>query len=694
MSQATPRFRSLIPYLTPRAGALHLRISHGPEGTTVLEKKSNPFLLVHESGPLALLVEGRLTTSVGREIKRVFLLVQQDDYRLVKDELRPITNQDVEQIWQEAFLLYSGSFSGRSLITLPEQVSPEHTLAPFQSLFFCKLKQQFFAPPCPNCSFPLEQCYDDDLLMRAGLPLYSTSLRRFLFCPSCLASVNSSDFYTVSLKETDPPMLKDQQDLIKGFARIGNGRESEGSLPCPECSEWPTCYGADGRAPSRITPFSFYPFHMLIFDAMSLNAIDFLALLSGSSFEELSADLANKHERGRMTCVSEVAKADPHQEHFFFEHDERYFLEVLYLKLSFLEELILQILVEPHGPEHPDLRTTLDRVWVKLPDHGGLLPLFWSFNVRLIDVGSPKACGHVLPETGNYSRLHYLGLAWFYVLLVNKSQSIAQVQRCIQHVINEQESPGDSLGARLRKYEDNPILHPKNIFWDPVTGKQTSVRSEWKRHWDEALRLGWLLVQACQSRGADWSREGFLREVDSLRDTIKASLFSGAPCAAPTYPEQENQAILSLLGRIITKWNSSTEAREDDLEKTVIVASGHGDAAAGTECFDRDEEVVQKTIILSTDTGETMPLDQAEDDDIPETMIIAPAGSTVSSAGAIPASSFTDVTRRPTSSAPSWEGEEDLEETMIVKKQEPHIEADDFLEETVIVSFGKTKDKK
>jgi len=98
---------SLLPYLELTDTKFRLNFSLISQDGSIPEKSPFPFLVISESDPFARLIEARFVTDAGSEIKRVFLLLQKDEYHLTRDELRPFNNQDVDQCWQKAFLFYS-----------------------------------------------------------------------------------------------------------------------------------------------------------------------------------------------------------------------------------------------------------------------------------------------------------------------------------------------------------------------------------------------------------------------------------------------------------------------------------------------------------------------------------------------------------------------------------------------------------
>ena len=82
----------------------------------------------------------------------------------------------------------SGFAEGSAPRFFEGQSGADGILSPFASLFFCKEKGRYFHPPCPRCGRPLALCVDDAVLAAAGLPLYSRSLERHLYCEACAGS--------------------------------------------------------------------------------------------------------------------------------------------------------------------------------------------------------------------------------------------------------------------------------------------------------------------------------------------------------------------------------------------------------------------------------------------------------------------------------------------------------------------------
>lgn len=555
---------SLIPYFEKSGTRVHLTLPLVKENSE--HPPYFPFSVIADSGPYTRLVEARFVTDGGSEVKKVFLVLQKDEYLWTKNELWPVNNNDISQCWQKAF---SNHLKGRDFIVLADQVGKDNELLAFHPLFYCKQKQVFFHPPCPRCGTPLEQCLDDSRLAVSGLQAYSASIKRYLFCPSCADSPEKSDkadkpdFYIYSLENSDPEFLKDRFALIKEFSQL---KQSQGSFPCQECPEHQECFKTGDMAVSRIIPFSFYPFYMMIFEAKSLNALDFLFLISGAPVEEVEDYLSKNQQTGRLNCLTDFRQNTRVTTPFFFSNRQRYFLEVLYLKLSFLDELVQNVFSDIDAYQYPDLAMSVDRIWVRLADEGGPLPFFWNFKVKPLDLGGRAIQTLLFPASPPSYGLYFLGSAWFFTLLVNKKQGMAEIHMAVEQTIKKIVDNDSSLEGTLKEGSGN-AFSPENIFWDP---ENRSVREEWEDFWEKTLDLGRSLFRASLSIDYKLSKQEFLRKLEGLRQDIKEHLFIQAP------DEQElstpdTRGIHDILKKIIARWTDSFEknGKLDDSEEPV-----------------------------------------------------------------------------------------------------------------------------
>ncbi|MEN6318724.1 MAG: hypothetical protein ABFD82_08225, partial [Syntrophaceae bacterium] len=143
---------SLLTYLEPVDNKFFLHISLLTQDTLLSEKNTFPFITINDSDPLARLIEARIVSDAGSEVKKLFLFVQRDWYTLKKNTLWPFNNNDVRDSWQKSFSFYADKKrEGHSFVLFSNQLSKKGEILPFSSLFYCKTTKVFFHPPCPQC---------------------------------------------------------------------------------------------------------------------------------------------------------------------------------------------------------------------------------------------------------------------------------------------------------------------------------------------------------------------------------------------------------------------------------------------------------------------------------------------------------------------------------------------------------------
>ncbi|RJR49624.1 MAG: hypothetical protein C4576_06515 [Desulfobacteraceae bacterium] len=577
----------MLPYLQSEEGRFSLGF------TEESRSSSYPFVILSESSPFSRLIDARILSDAGSGLGHVSILLQRDRYSLPgQNELWPLNNMDIEQAWDQAFQ------RGGDLLLRLGSPTREGRLLPFRSLFFCREANRYFEPFCPKCASPLEQCRDDDVLARFHLDAYSTSLKRYLYCPSC---GGRSDFYIFEREDSDPADLNDRRALIKDFGQVLSGSKSPPGFPCKECPEQQLCYGDRNEALSRIVPFSFYPFFMLILKPVSLCSTDFLHLLSGAPFDELAERHQRERRGGRAACLRSLS-ARGEKRVFLFDTGEKHFLEVLYLKLSFLAEISEMVFTGAWEHRYPDPAFTMERLWISMPEQSGYLPSFWNFKTRLIDPVAPLIHPDPFPSDENASReaLHFLGRLWFYFMVTNKTQDFAKVAECV--------SASKALPEPVR----GGVFSPGNIFWVPKDPKLTdrSIGA-----WNRAVDLGFSLLTAGRGMHENWSSEQFRVDLHALRDAVKQALFSEGPGVRPAVRQEQDNAISRIVERVMKRQGVPLPRRGADLFR---------------EESDSEWEA-KRTIVLSAEELLKAPCSKGEgDESLPRTLtheILVPKAS-------------------------------------------------------------------
>ncbi|MGE5239674.1 MAG: hypothetical protein ACM3ON_12830 [Chloroflexota bacterium] len=643
------RLTALLACLNKLPGSLHIDCPLVSEDPTILAKTPFPFVTVTDADPYARILGGRILTEAGSMLTEVLLLVQRDQYALRRDPLRPVTNRDVEEAWQKAFRAYEKD--RRS--PLIHVFRPGGLLPP---LLYCTLTRLFFPPPCPRCGVVLQQCEDDALLTALGLQPYARSLQRFLFCPDC-AKLGVPVFYAFQREASDPPAVRDRFSLIGDFAQVGRQNAGENPFPCPGCPEHGVCYGSGAIACSRIVPFSFYPFNLMIVEAPHLSGLDFLALVSGASLGELENILERKGEDWRRSAVIRLGQQCGGLVSFIAQETGRRFFEVLYLKLSFLYDAYDHVVssTDPFGVTERGF--SADRLWVKLGEAGGGLPFLWNFNLRFVGLRGGLSEESAIPSLPASNEFVSLGLLWFCALLANGRHDMNAISRSLMEAVRsrtltEAMPTEDPFGG-----EKNPFT-PENIFWQP--GGVIPDES-WRHLWERTIGLGWSLLRAAAVWDEKWLMREFRQRLESLREDVKEALFRARSAAAEAVVSPgvaEAEAIRSTLVRIAGKWQAAVEAEKAELAETVILSTTFSGIAP----------------------AEAQPHEVSADTSLTETVVLGPGGVVPAEKNGIAAS------RSPEGERPSPSQEEVRREAG--RTASPSPSADDLLVETVIISRG------
>ena len=661
---------SLIPYLKPTDVRFYLKLSMTADASPYHKTLDFPFLIVSDTDPLALIMEGTVLSDAGANIKPVFLLIQKDEYHLVKDEIYPVTNHDIDSAWQHLFAFLKARNENDAIFLFKDQLGDEGALLPWSSLFFCQHQKKFFQPPCPVCGHPLEMAQDDDLLSGLGLQPYSMSLKRYLFCSHCYDTRGESNFYVRVLTSSDSTILRDQQDLISGFDQLVQDANPNASIPCLKCDGFKQCYEADKLAKTRIVPISFYPFYMIALPAPSVHFLDLLPLLAGADVNEPAGRLGAEGQWGRLKYLKTFGKITSRKTHFFFHKDEKFFLEVLYLKLSLLGELSQIIFSDLNTFKYPDLGLSLDRIWANVAEQCDMLPRYWNFKLQLLGIGldtAPKTSLSKLPPSYG---LYFLGSVWFYVLLANAKRDVLEVYNEVAKAVDKIGAQDKAVSENLLEHLESAVFSPQNIFWRP---NQRTAHADWTKLWEGSLNLGFLLLKHGMRPISEWSETEFWQKFEDLRDTIKNTLFGSEAQIERSSLADENQAIHDILVKISSKWPGELGAKFRTPEKDAGDLPAQKPKTGRADAVISEDLLTKETVILSSKNfGEK----KGQADKLDETVLLKPQ----------------DVAQAETPDSAS-QVENDLPETVILAHDVPETQRSSPIEpresdiqETVIIS--------
>lgn len=264
---------SLLPYLQPEQGTFFLRLQPATPGTSDNDGTVSPFAILDDDDPLALRVQGAFFTDFGSVIKEVDVLLQRSTPYWPQEEDIPLNNSLVDACWQQTASRRRKRNRFQPMM-FSSQVGKQQELLAFAPLLFCTQRHLYFEPPCPECGTELQLCKDDNKLESLGLAPYSSTLRRFLFCPSC-----QDRYYSYSKEDSDPALVLDCRQFIQALGSIKPETGQTKAFPCPECPQHDICFGEQQTAHKVLFPLSFYPFYLLITDRNSLEGFHSLTLL-------------------------------------------------------------------------------------------------------------------------------------------------------------------------------------------------------------------------------------------------------------------------------------------------------------------------------------------------------------------------------------------------------------------------------
>ena len=283
-------------------------------------------------------------------------------------------------------------------------------------LLFCPSGRRLFSPPCPRCGGPLAACRDEAVLLRAKLPLWSSSLERFLYCARCVEEDAESPFYAFEAGARGEAPVLSAADLAQRLGEaLAGGAEAEhirAAFPCPECVEagarFADAIGSGARpAPfweGRWWPLAFYGSPSIVTGFGDLGLEEFADLLGGRPVASVAGEKPLPSGLALLSRVRYPAASGeaPPAARLFFEGSSAGFdaVEILALKLAAFRQVVeavlayYRVLGRPHLDLHPR------HLLFDLARPGEGLPLFWSFQARLHGLSS-AARVQSLPGAGD-----------------------------------------------------------------------------------------------------------------------------------------------------------------------------------------------------------------------------------------------------------------------------------------------------
>lgn len=390
----------LIPALGSASGGLRFELVLAAGES--LEERDDPFVPLSDSGRFSRVLLARIAMGENTTIRLLALKVQRSSYRPFGAGAATTLagNDAATELWareRENLLLAESPEVVKLLDMGPE-------LARSKPVTFCKKVRKYFHPLCPKCLGYLEDCRDDTLLREFGLPAYSASLVRYLYCPDC-SSAKEAVFYTYSMTSEEHPkgnveirrrgaLYRDGGSIVRGEHSGPAKSRLERIFPCAGCAHREECYPADASGPIPaerfLVPLSYYEFASLPLELLQLHYDEFVDLLGGADWGEVQRN-AEAMAQGRGAALEPLSAAfsSPFQWVYRFDTAGLFSIEVLRLKLIAFTQLCRGLRTLHTKTRQPHLDLNPLSVMVVLPAPSPDLPSRWNFQVKVLDPASP-----------------------------------------------------------------------------------------------------------------------------------------------------------------------------------------------------------------------------------------------------------------------------------------------------------------
>jgi len=395
----SPVLPEAVPAIGSASGGLRFELVLA--GSENLEDRDDPFVPLSDSGRFGRVLLSRVAIGENTTLRTLALKIQRSFYRPYGAGQGQTTNSQVDEIWarEREHLLKLKVPEVADLLDLGPELRRSYPVT------FCKKVRRYFHPLCPQCTALLEDCRDDTLLRDFGLPTYSGSTSRYLYCSSC-STAQRAVFYTYSLTAEEHPKgsveVRRRSELYRDQAAIVHGDHSQARkprleriFPCFTCKHRETCYPA-GATPGPIpaekllVPLSYYEFAMLPLELLQLHYDECVDLLGGAAWSSVKPAAENMYPgRGPALAPIDVSLSSPSQWIFGADATGLFSIEVLRLKLLAFTQVCrgVRALHARTGVPHFGIDPTC--VMVQVAASGGDLPARWNFQAKLLDPANP-----------------------------------------------------------------------------------------------------------------------------------------------------------------------------------------------------------------------------------------------------------------------------------------------------------------
>jgi hypothetical protein len=340
---------------------------------------------------------GVLAGETGAAIDRVVIELPGDDAGEPSfPEEEPAANSVIEAEWATAHQDLLRLLAAPA--QFPELVAPA-TPGLLPPTIFCATSGRLFRIPCPRCFGALRTCREDALLAAAGLPLFSATAAKFLYCPACHPKEEGEGprFWVGGEAEARGlERVGTLEDLRRDYGVALEKARAEklplrlDELPCATCPRPGHCGATPpapaaptGRKATAATPIVSAPG----WTVFNLHDAPFLVTRQAPvAFDDFVA---------RLGAGGETAEGVPSPGFLFAAEGSGIdAVEVLALKLAAFLQIVADVrrhyllLGRPHLDLHPG------HLVVEPGLQGGFLPALWSFRVKLLGA-SPARLGQL-----------------------------------------------------------------------------------------------------------------------------------------------------------------------------------------------------------------------------------------------------------------------------------------------------------
>jgi hypothetical protein len=490
-----------------------------PDGD--LEGRDDPFLALSDSGRFARVLLARVAMGP-TPLRTVALKMRRAAPRTPGT---PPPNPAVDERWDRE-LATLRAVSSPDVVRLLDPGPGADRAGP---VTFCRKMRLAFHPLCPECMAPLRDCRDDALLRSSGLPPYSESSVRYLYCSACSAkrAGGSAVFYGESAQAGGGSaevrgwnrLARDGGAILRAPISAETRDRLQREFPCYGCQHRDECYSesSDGSGPvvaeSRLMPLSPFDLQVIPMEVLPLRFDEFADLLGGAGWSEVRARaLAEPGGAGRESVLAplDAVLASPLRWLHGNDRTGRLPLEVLRLKLALFGQAARGVRAVHEAAGRALLDLGPSSVMVDVGGSGTDLPALWSFRAKVIDVGGEDPGPEGAPPAADVRGLARL---YFRALLVNDAQDEATVTAAVERVAEKLQGSGagdartvagrlqSHLESERRVFDRSAVVYPQALR----DGRENQIPPAF---WADLLTFGFRLEAPIPGFGFAVAPEG------------------------------------------------------------------------------------------------------------------------------------------------------------------------------------------